>query len=87
MAGDPKSPNVVALRPGPVAATPPPCEDPALANVLTFCEQMQEGLSHVTAALISLESRIKRLELAAAKAEKQKLASVAIYDGHGDRVR
>lgn len=81
--------NVVSLHPdGPTAALPPsPHEAKSLEQLIIFCERVEEALVHVTTALVGLESRMRRLELSWAKAEKQKLQSAAIYNGQGDRVR
>ncbi len=80
--------NVVTLPVG-VPREGLPSEDvPAAVEHLAFCvEQMNKSLEHMTAALVSFESRIRRLELAAAKAENDKLKATAVYNGSGARVR
>ena len=81
--------KIVTLRPAPPPAAPMPPDDEqkSVVQLISFCERVEEGLQHVTTVLVGLESRLRRLELAWAKAEKQKLQSTAIYNGQGERVR
>lgn len=81
--------NVVTLHPAAPKAAPQPSADDtkSVEQLIAFCERVEEGLQHVTTVLVGLESRLRRLELAWAKAEKQKLQSTAIYNGQGERVR
>lgn len=65
--------NVVALsvKPAPVPAVPQVDPD-VLVNLMNFCTRVEEGLQHMTAALVAMESRVHRLELAQRKAERAK---------------
>lgn len=81
--------NVVPLRPAPQA----PCDvgdaasDDAIGQLMAFCERLDEGLNHITSVLINVDVRLRRLELAVNKAEREKVTKSAIYNGQGERVR
>jgi hypothetical protein len=81
--------NVVPLRPMPQ----PPCDvgvtvpDDVAGQLMAFCERLNEGLNHVTSVLINVDARLRRLELALNKIEREKVTKSAIYNGQGERVR
>lgn len=80
--------NVIPLRPAepPAAPQPDSGEPKSIEQLTAFCERVEEGLQYMTTVLVGLESRLRRLELAWNKAEKQKLQATAIYNPQGDRV-
>jgi hypothetical protein len=81
--------NVVPLRP--VAQAP--CDvggavpDDVAGQLTAFCERLDEGLNHVTSVLINVDARLRRLELALNKSERERVTKTAIYNGSGERVR
>lgn len=85
--------NVVTFRP-PLRAVDGPMpslvEDEIKAlvsNLTTFCERLEEGMNHVSKVLVAMDSRLRKLELAHNKAEREKTPKNVIYNGHGERVR
>lgn len=81
--------KIVSLRPAPpseTAAQPASVADQTLANLTAFCERVHEGMEHLTAALVQMDARLRRIELAHNKAEREKLQKTAIFNGHGERV-
>jgi hypothetical protein len=55
-----------------------------IANLLVFCERMDEALRHTAAALLALDTRMRRLELAYNKAAREKAG--ALVDMRGERI-
>jgi hypothetical protein len=55
-----------------------------IANLLVFCERMDEALRHTAAALVALDTRIRRLELAYSKAAREKAG--VLVDVRGERI-
>lgn len=80
--------NVVSLRPAPQM----PCDSADAAPdaneaLVAFCERLNEGMNHVTTALIQIDARLRRVELAVNKTEREKVTKSVLYNGQGERVR
>lgn len=84
--------NVVTFRPPqvPSAAAPITRSEQELCdvvqNLMTYCERLEEGLQHASQVLVAMDTRLRRLELAHNKAEREKVTKTAIYNPHGQRV-
>jgi len=77
--------NVVPLKPKPAAAAPASAsaDDPAtLANLVEFCERLDQGMKLMIGTIVNLEKRVRRLETAQQKAEAAKPKPV-ILDARG----
>lgn len=69
--------DIVSFRPPgfPPSDVEPAADADMLANVVAFCERLNEGLQHVAETLIAMDARLRRLELdsrAAARAAARK---------------
>lgn len=73
MADDEKD-NVVSLRPESPAPdfSIPPGAEPDMADLISLCERLDEGMKYITGVLVQLDTRVRRLELAHNKAEREK---------------
>lgn len=65
-------------------ATPP--DAPTLENLMAFCQRLEEGMQYVAQTLVAMDSRLRRLELAANKEARDK-AKPTILNMHGDKAR
>lgn len=55
-----------------------------VADLTAFCERLDEGLQHVAKVLVGMDARLRRLELAHNKAEREK-PKPAIFNAQGGR--
>lgn len=83
----PDGDNIVSLKQRP-AATPLVSDDAAesgtLANLLEFCERLDQGMKLMIETVVAMEKRIRRLELAQQRAEAAKPKPV-ILDARGKK--
>lgn len=79
--------NVVPLHPAMHAPQTAAQLDDPIATLMQFCERLSEGMSHITAVLVQLDVRTRRVELLINKIEREKITKSAIYNGQGERVR
>jgi hypothetical protein len=82
--------NVVTFRPPllrPVEADAGETEiSDTLTNLVNYCERLEEGMKHFATIVVAMDSRVRRLELALNKAEREKVTKTAIYNPQGKRV-
>jgi len=76
--------NVVPLKP---STAQHKLDEKTLEACVATCERVSEALDHVAKVLVGLDLRLRKLELAHNKAEREKVTKTAIYNGHGERIR
>lgn len=84
--------NIVTFRPPGVPSAEAPitrseqelCE--VVQNLMAYCERLEEGMQHISQVLIGMDSRLRKLELAHNKAEREKAAKPTIFNPQGKRV-
>ena len=84
---DLKAGNVVTLRPeaeNPNFALPAAAE-PSRADMMALLARMDEGLQYAASVLVQLDTRVRRLELAQNKADREK-AKPVILNSEGKRM-
>jgi hypothetical protein len=76
------SDNVIPLNPTPSFVVAESANE-AIANLTMFCERLDEGINHAVAVLVSMEARLRRLELAQNRAERGRAGAILDLRGEG----